>query len=64
VTTTRSALRDDLIRLGVRQGDLLLVHAGVRAIGRIGGGVNVLVEALFDTIGGAGVAEVKPANRI
>lgn len=54
MTTTRSALRDDLIRLGVRQGNLLMVHAGLRAVGPIVGGVNVLVEALFDTIGEAG----------
>jgi len=54
LTTTRSTLRDDLIRLGVRQGDLLMVHTGLRAVGPIVGGVNVLVEALFDTIGEAG----------
>lgn len=49
--TTRNALREDLIRLGVRRGDLIMVHASVRAVGGIIGGVNVLVQALFDAVG-------------
>ena len=54
VAATRTSLRDDLIRLGVRQGDLLMVHASVRTVGTIIGGVNVLVQALFDAIGTEG----------
>ena len=50
MATTRSALREDFMRLGVREGDLLMVHASVRAVGPIVGGVNVLVQALFDSI--------------
>jgi aminoglycoside 3-N-acetyltransferase len=48
--TTRSALRDNLVRLGIRPDDLLMVHASVRSVGEIVGGVNVLVQALLDAI--------------
>jgi len=51
---SRGTLRDDLLRLGVEPGDLLMVHASVRSIGRIVGGVNVLVHALLDAIGDNG----------
>lgn len=51
---TRLELADDLERLGVRTGDLLMVHASLRAVGPIAGGVNELVQALFAAIGPAG----------
>jgi aminoglycoside 3-N-acetyltransferase len=54
VKITRSLLREDIVRLGVRRGDLLMVHAGVRSVGDIVGGVNVLVQALFDAAGPEG----------
>lgn len=47
---TRCQLSEDLVRLGVRPGDLLMVHASVRSIGRIVGGANVLVQSLFDAV--------------
>jgi aminoglycoside 3-N-acetyltransferase len=52
--TNRRELLQDLVRLGVRPGDLLMVHASVRAVGGIVGGVNVLVQSLFDAIGSEG----------
>jgi aminoglycoside 3-N-acetyltransferase len=54
VKATRSTLRADLIRTGIRPGDLLMVHAGIRAVGPILGGGNVLAQALFDAIGDEG----------
>jgi aminoglycoside 3-N-acetyltransferase len=51
---TRSSLTADLVRLGVQSGDLLMVYAGVRSIGPVTGGVNVIVHALLDVIGPAG----------
>jgi aminoglycoside 3-N-acetyltransferase len=42
------------VRLGVRSGDLVMVHASVRSVGSITGGVNVLVQALMDAIGAEG----------
>ncbi|BAC88425.1 aminoglycoside 3-N-acetyltransferase [Gloeobacter violaceus] len=54
MVTTRSALLEDLVRLDVGRGDLLMVHASIRSVGRIVGGVNVLAQAMFDAIGPEG----------
>jgi aminoglycoside 3-N-acetyltransferase len=54
LVSTRSSLGTDLARIGIRQGDLLMIHAGLRSVGSITGGVNALVQALFDVIGGGG----------
>ena len=48
---TRSSLYADLVRLGVRSRDILMVHASLRAVGPVTGGANVIVQALLDTIG-------------
>jgi aminoglycoside N3'-acetyltransferase len=48
---TRSSLHADFQRIGVRQGDVLMIHASVRAVGAVTGGANVIVQALFDAIG-------------
>lgn len=54
MTSTRASLREDLLRLGLADGDLVMPHAGVRSVGRIVGGVNVLIQAIFDVIGERG----------
>ena len=51
---TRSSLCADLARIGVRAGDVLMVHAGVRAVGAVTGGVNVIVQSLIGAIGPTG----------
>lgn len=51
---TRRTLNENLVKLGLRTGDLLMVHASVRSVGRIIGGVNSLVHSLFDAIGREG----------
>lgn len=51
---TRSSLHSNLVRIGIQPGDVLMVHASVRAVGPVLGGVNVIVQALLDTIGPAG----------
>jgi aminoglycoside 3-N-acetyltransferase len=51
---TRSSLCDDFGRLGAQRGDLVMVHASVRAVGPIVGGVNVLVHSLLDVVGPEG----------
>ena len=40
--------------MGIRRGEVLMVHASVRAVGGVTGGVNVIVQALLDAIGPAG----------
>lgn len=51
MAATKSTLTDDLKRLGVRPGDTLMAHAGVRAVGRVIGGAAVIVQALLDSVG-------------
>jgi aminoglycoside 3-N-acetyltransferase len=47
---TRSQLVDELQALGVTAGQIVMAHASVKAIGRIMGGPNVIVQALLDTL--------------
>lgn len=51
---TRSSLLTDLVRLGVRPGGVIMVHASVRSIGPVTGGVNVVLQALLDAVGPTG----------
>lgn len=40
--------------LGVREGDLLMVHSSLRAIGPVAGGPATLLDALLDCLGAQG----------
>jgi aminoglycoside 3-N-acetyltransferase len=51
---TRSSLRGDLEHLGVRPGDMVMVHAAMSRVGRLLNGPDALVGALMDTIGPSG----------
>lgn len=51
---TRQSLSNDISRLGLRSGDSVLAHAGLRAIGPILGGPDTLIHALTDVLGPAG----------
>lgn len=51
---TRTSVREDLRRLGSSTGDLVMVHAGIRSLGPVLGGVNTVVQALLDVIGDSG----------
>ena len=42
------------MHLGVQQGDILMVHASVRSIGPVIGGVNEIIGALLDSVGPTG----------
>jgi aminoglycoside 3-N-acetyltransferase len=47
---TPSQLVNELEALGVAPGRIVMVHASVKAIGKIMGGPNVIVQALLDTL--------------
>jgi aminoglycoside N3'-acetyltransferase len=47
-------LAADLRRLGVAAGDVLMVHASMRAVGKIDGGAESLVRALDESVGADG----------
>lgn len=51
---TRDELMEDLSRLGVRAGDMVLVHAAVSKVGQILGGPDTMIAALRETVGAAG----------
>src|ERR1700687_1037928 len=44
----------DLGRLGVRAGDVVMVHASLRAIGPVTGGADAVLDALEATVGEEG----------
>jgi aminoglycoside 3-N-acetyltransferase len=51
---TQNQLVSDLKALGVAAGQIVMVHASVRAIGKVVGGPNVIVAALLETLTPAG----------
>jgi len=51
---SRESLARDARALGVRDGDLLMIHASVRAVGRVIGGPDQIHLALKDAVGAAG----------
>ena len=51
---TRSGLADDFGKLGVAAGGVVMVHCRLSALGRVVGGAEVVVRALFDVLGPGG----------
>ncbi|HVF39680.1 MAG TPA: AAC(3) family N-acetyltransferase [Gemmatimonadaceae bacterium] len=47
---SRQSLASDLVTLGVKRGDVLMVHASVRAVGPIAGGADEIHLAIKDVI--------------
>src|SRR3712207_3706115 len=45
---TRASLRKDVEQLGVRPGDLVMVHAAMSRVGRMLNGPDALIGALLD----------------
>jgi aminoglycoside 3-N-acetyltransferase len=52
---TLERLRRDLANLGVREGDILLVHASLSSLGFVPGGAQTVVEALLGAVGSSGL---------
>ena len=44
-------IKKQLLHLGIKQGDVLEVHASMKAIGYILGGSNTVLDAILDVIG-------------
>ncbi|OFY85267.1 MAG: hypothetical protein A3F72_04495 [Bacteroidetes bacterium RIFCSPLOWO2_12_FULL_35_15] len=51
---TKQKLIEDLKKIGIKQGDSVLVHSSLSKIGYVEGGAKTVVEALFETIGAEG----------
>lgn len=55
---SRDALARQLLALGVESGSSLVVHSSFRALGRVEGGVETVVDSLLDAVGSEGVLVV------
>jgi aminoglycoside 3-N-acetyltransferase len=55
---TRASLAADLTALGLREGDTVIVHSSLRAVGWVPGGPVAMVQALLDALGPAGTLVV------
>ncbi|HKS98370.1 MAG TPA: AAC(3) family N-acetyltransferase [Rugosimonospora sp.] len=55
---TRESLGRDLARLGLRAGEVVLVHSSLRALGWVCGGAVAVVQALLDVLGPGGTLVV------
>ncbi len=51
---TRKAITEAIRKLGVQTGDLLMVHASLKAIGPVEGGAETVVAALRSAVGPTG----------
>lgn len=63
---SRASLTDDFRRLGVLEGETILLHASLRSLGWVCGGATSVVLAIMDTLGSAGTLIVPaqtPENR-
>ena len=57
-TLRLSDLVRDLVALGVRRGDLLMVHSSLRSVGLVDGGPETVVDALLQALGPEGTLVV------
>jgi aminoglycoside N3'-acetyltransferase len=57
-TIGRRALVDGLHRIGLRQGQVALVHSGLRPFGNVEGGAETVVDALLEVLGPKGTLVV------
>ncbi len=53
---TRAMLAETLGKLGVKNGDILLVHSSVSGCGYVEGGVRAIVNGIMDALGSSGTA--------
>ncbi len=51
---TKQKLFADFVKIGIKQGDSVLVHCSLSKIGYVEGGAKTIVDALFETIGESG----------
>ena len=52
--TSREIILNDLKALGIKEGDVLIVHSSLSSMGNVEGGANTVIEALTDALGAEG----------
>ncbi|MFP3902674.1 MAG: aminoglycoside N(3)-acetyltransferase [Armatimonadota bacterium] len=55
---TYDDIMNGLAEVGLREGDVVLVHSSLSAFGWVDGGADVAIDALLDTVGAAGTVVV------
>lgn len=55
---TRDLMIEDLVRLGLRTGDVVLVHSSLSKIGWVDDGADAVIDALLSVVGGEGTVMV------
>ena len=60
--TTEESLREDLVRLGVRDGMTLMVHSSLSSIGWVVGGASTVVRGLLEVVGNDGTLVMPSAT--
>lgn len=55
---TKADIIDGLHRLGVQEGNVILVHSSLKRFGRVKGGVDTVIDALLETVGPNGTVMV------
>jgi aminoglycoside 3-N-acetyltransferase len=48
---SQSQIAKDLRQLGIKSGDVLMVHSSLSKIGIVDGGADAVIDALIDVIG-------------
>ena len=54
MSTSYDILRADLHKIGIREGDVLVVHSSMKSMGYVDGGPECVIKAMLDTIGERG----------
>ena len=54
----KEQIKRDLKKLGLKEGDIVLVHSSLSSIGYVEGGADVVIDALLETVGNTGTVVV------
>jgi len=52
--STVESIKHDLVRCGLVSGDIVMLHASVKAIGELVGGPDIVIKGIMDIIGSSG----------
>lgn len=55
---TRQSLGNDLSALGIKEGEIILLHSSLSSLGWVSGGAETVVHALLDTLSDTGTVVV------
>lgn len=55
---TKERIMEDLRRLGLRRGDVVVFHSSLKSIGYVEGGADTVIDAFLDTVGPEGTVMV------